>query len=464
MTNNRNCVAAIALLSTILWGITEKEAVLIALEKNPDARIVSIEASMDSIAFDRAVTERKLSVTAGGNTALFYDTDSSQSSLKSDYSIAASKSYRSGGRIAASFTGGYSKDLSNNSTDSRTMNVSVMQPLLQGGWGRGESDVKIDIAVNNLSLSKINLKEGLSKAVAEVRIAYWNCVLAIAMVGITEAEIAYADSMRTAAVARYRVGTGTETDTLSAALEIARARGKNLAAILADRQSKENLAFLLGLNEGEIKLPEADSIIVSLPSIDEATDSMMQLSAPLAAMNTAIENLKRTMANTANKLLPVLNLEGGYKSHIADASTSSSIADNGGPYAGLSFSWDILAHNARTQKKENDKQLQLKSLQKEKTERELRFKLKQLYDLWKQDSLSLEIKRAQIVIAEKAYKQLSVSYRLGAASSLELERAKNDLVNARTEKLSSEISLKKAAIAVELSSGLILNRCGVNIK
>jgi outer membrane protein TolC len=432
----------------LVSAITEREAVQSAIKSSPDAKILTIEAVQDSITYQKALASRSLSLQVGANVEVKPST-----SVETDasYTAAANQPVKGGGFVSASTSNSYKSD----GIDASSISVGVTQPFLKGSFGNGEVDVAIKVASNNIKLSRLKFRDGILAAAAEARNAFWDWVLAGKTVEITLSEMAYADSLKIAAVARFRVGSGTETDTLSASITVLRAYEQNLAAKHRERQAKENLAFILGVGIETLSEPQTDGLIPKLTVFEQALDSMKKLSYPLAILATTVQNIQISAQKAANNLLPTLDANAGYRIISADKASKSE------PYVGLSLTWDVLAKNARLEKKDYASRLMSSEAEKEKAEKELVFKLKQLYDAWKQDSVSLSIRDAEIVIAEKAYGQLQESFRLGASGSLELERAKNDLINARLNRLSSEISLRKAVIAIDQVSGVVLNRFGV---
>ncbi|MBL8028286.1 MAG: TolC family protein [Fibrobacteres bacterium] len=469
--------SAVLIVSTLTFSITERDVVQRAVKNSPDAKILSVTLTADSLAYKRADAVRSLSLTAEGDVMFNPSTDvnigaAADSTLTNSavqYSLTAGKLLPGGGLISASLNNGMQKNNDDDAINSGALKVAVKQPLLKGGWGKGDADVNIKVAANNLTLNRLKFRNGMLETVSNSRSAFWDWVLAVKASDIAKSEKAYADSLKSAAVTRFRVGAGTETDTLSAAIEVLRAYEKTLAAKHRERQAKENLAFLIGANADELTSPESEGDVPHIIEQSQALDSMKLTNYSLAALTTAARNVTMYTENSSNSILPAVDLSLGYSKQFAG---KAPFGDNlaaltnplkSGPFAGLSLTWDILARADRIDNKINQTKINSTAAEKEKAEKELVFRLKQLYDAWNLDSLSLSIRDAEIVIAEKAYSQMQESYKLGAAGSLELERAKNNLINARLNRLSSEIALRKAVIVIEQVAGVALNRFGVLI-
>jgi len=183
-----------------------------------------------------------------------------------------------------------------------------------------------------------------------------------------------------------------------------------------------------------------------------------------ARQKSTLENKK-----TGNNLLPAVNLEAGvastrYGSSPFDNDAGSPARPSGtDPYIGIRFTYDLLARKDRMARAQTHLSLESNGIEKEKTLREIDIEVDNFIEAWKLDSARLAIRQTEIAIAEKSYAQAAAGYKIGTVDLLQRTKARNDLINARLNRLQAELNLKELEISIDQAIGKTLSKFGVHL-
>jgi outer membrane protein TolC len=480
MIRRRTIFIFILACATFAPALTEQEAVLLALSKNPDIRVKEISLAKDSIVFKTVKSDAGVQVVLSGNRLVEFhpgtrETYNGMSStgqeLKGNLDVTVSRHIPGGGNITASAGNDFSNELDGAGTGhSAYVDLSATQPLLKDAWGNSDIDYSINIEKKNLAISNARFRRDMGDIIAGIRNKYWAWILAEKTVAIRQQEVGYAESGVTFERSRFQVGEGTELDTLSAALELLRAREQLVTAEYDEKYARKALCLLLDVPPDSIAAGEMTDIPLSpLPGAGEILGRGREASPDLRVLALTREALLLEKARAGNASLPAVNLEAGltvdrYGSSPFGGNNATSLSPNTlDPYIGIRFTYDILARRARLDRAAAERSLAGNAVEREYADKQLAADIESFTDAWHRDSSRLSIRRTETVIAEKNYTMASASYKLGTIDNLAMLKAKNDLINAQLNRIHAEINLKKLEIAVDNIMQTYSQRFGISI-
>ena len=467
---------------TMSFGITEHEAVLIAVDKNPSLKIEKISLQKDSLQFQSVKSDAGFQVLVAGTnlvelhpatqtsyTSAAGKVESTEKTLETAITGTISRQIPGGGSLSASLSGNSDKNFdSSDAAYTTTARVALSQPLLKNAWGNSNVDYAIKVGRITLSLSAEQFRQKVLDIVSNVRTAYWDWVLAAQTAAIRSTELAYAANQLDMQRNRFRVGEGTEMDTLSAALEHLRAQENLMNAEYEERSSRESL--LLELNAGPLQLQTAEEPEIRLDPIPN-TDSLFAIarenSSQLRVLDLTQNSLMLQYKKETNSLLPEVNIETGLNnttygtSFFKDDNATSARENIFDPYIGIRFSYDVLARKRRHARASASLSLASNDIDREQEIKQLQIDIRNFIDAWHQDSTKMIIRTAEVAIADKGYLQATEGFKLGTIDNLSLIKAKNDLITARLNLLTSRINLKKLEIAADKATGNTLRRFNI---
>jgi outer membrane protein TolC len=352
-----------------------------------------------------------------------------------------------------------------------TASLDFTQPLLKNAWDNADIDYFIKLEQNNAGISKEQFKNDIREIISDIREKYWDWVLAAKTVSIRQTQLQYAENEMSYERTRFIIGEGTEMDTLSAALELLRARENLMTAEYEEKTSRKNLCLELDIPADSLAFSAEPVIALEpLPEPDIILQSAKENSKDLNVLELTRSSLILQEKKESNKLLPSVDLEAGIRNTrygtqpFYDDNGTSAQPSQFDPYIGIRFTYDILARRERLSKKKTALNLVSSEIEKEQILREIRIDVENFIDAWHRDSARLAIRGKEITIAEKTYAQALEGYKIGTVDNLERLKAKNDLINSKLKLLNAEINLKKLEIAVDNATANTLKRFGVNLK
>lgn len=463
-------------LSVNIEGSTEADIVFRAIQKNPDIRMSRISLQKDSLALASVRAQAGLQAVITGDRIVELHPDIRESLNGKDTTERKIRTSL-GGNLSRSIPGGGSMNLgvttegagtpdSGSMDFSTTTSLNYTQPLLKNAWANGEMDYQVNIQKNSLRISEEQFKAGLLDALSKIREGYWDLFSAEKTVEILETQVAYAQGSMDYEKRRFQLGQNSEMDTLTAALELLRAKENLMNAGYDAGTARKDLALALDTSAEELKITPDTAIVLSpLPSVPQMLESIQRQDANLNILEITRNSLALQVRKNRNALLPRLDVI-AQVDHIQEGNQpfSGKTASTLDPWIGIRFTYDLLARSARVEEKSTAFSVESYRIEADRLIKSLALDVEKFVDAWAQDSARLSIRTAETAIAEKNYTAAVESYKLGAIDNLALLKAQNDLINARLNKLYSEINLKKLEIAVDKATANTLNRFGVGWK
>ena len=493
MTRSLSITCVFSVLFFILprvHALTEAEAIRIALENNPDVKVRRILLSSDSLELKKAKADAGVQVSASGENLLelhpatrytYSGNDSTVRTVESALGGSVSTHVPGGGKISASVEGRGVRDLDTSETDfTTTASLAISQPLLRDAWSNAPMDYQINIEMKNLNISLEKFRGQMLDILSSVRESYLTWISALKTVGIREAELLYTRNALEYERARYMLGEKAEMDTLTAALELLRARENLMTATYEEKRARERFALELGRGIGDPG--EKDSPLELVPEFVDSTIDIHPIPSADAIMKKIEENnyelklleitgeiLELQLRNYKNSLLPRLDVSAGISSTQRGerlfASGNATSSSNGiDPWIGITFTHDFLSKSNRYRKKQAEFSLQSNAIEKQDFIKQQKVAVDEFVDAWARDSARLAIRTAEVIIAEKNHAYAVERYQLGEIDNLAKLKAQSDLINARLNKLYAEVNLKRLEIAVDKATTNVFDRFGVTLK
>ncbi len=459
-------------------AFTEAEAIQIALKNNSEIQINTISLSRDSLDLKKVQADALLQAQVSGDKIIevhpatknsYSGADTVNRTIETGVRGKASHHLPGGGNISTSIETRGIRDLGGSGSDFvTTTGLTVTQPLLKDAWSNAPIDYQITVEKKNLNISFEKFKDDILDILSLVREAYLDWVSSVHAVEIRKAEQVYTQDALDYEKARFQLGEKAEMDTLTAALELLQARENLMSAEYVEKTARKRFSLELGISTGELPELSDSSIHISpIPSAGAIMANVEENNYQLKFLELKKELLELEHYKHKNSLLPRVDVSAGVQSTLKGSSffssnratpTNPNLID---PWIGITFTYDILARKERHSRKQAELSLLSNEIEKEYFINQQRIAVGEFIDAWAQDSTKLNIRSAEVIIAEKNHNYAVERYRLGEIDNLTKLKAQSDLINAKLNKLFAEVNLKRLEIAVDKATANVFNRFGV---
>lgn len=448
-------------------SVTERQALLSALEHRYEVRILHLENSRDSLNVELQETRwlPQISLRTGLSAKSF---DSTSSSLfENTNSLSASQHLPGGGGISGSLRFDNTVNIEN--TDSTTQGTAVQlqftQPLLRNAWKADSIVYEITLArLDNQRFTLEQLQRMLNYS-SDIRTRFWNLFEAQALVSLYEQEEAYAKQRLETERTRLTLGISPPLDTLSAKLSYINAYARLHDARSSLIQLQEELAFYSGIDDRTLTIDSAiDFSTPDLPEPDTMIARAERFDPQLRIFDIAAERLERVRKQTRNKLLPSVYLTASWQRSF-DENSSTRINDfTNNSVIGLIASYNLPVKPRRISLRQNAIASDINSLERENHLRQLRLRLSELQRSWARERRAIEIAASAEEVARQTLVATREGYSVGTVDRLSLDKAENDYRSARIELLRKQLLMKQLEIVFDEITGATLTNLGVHVQ
>jgi outer membrane protein TolC len=422
---------------------------------------------------------------------------SQATTLLANYSGQVSQQLPTGGAFSVSVTG--SKTDTNKKA--QTINPSYQgqlqftfnQPLLQG-FGPKIANYNIIVARNNLDISDITFTKTVQDLVYTVTTSYWSLVYAIENLKVQQVALQLAQDFLVKNQRSVEIGTLSPLDVMSAEAEVATREANIIAAEAAVKNAEDQIKMLINLSDEEEKglrsvlaldQPKLEEQKVDL---DQALMLAMQKRTDLQISHIGLKLNDLNLSYTRNLLLPNLSLNARYWSPgvsgtqilyfgnpldgyiigtVPGAGTQALKDAFGFKYQNWSISLslnvplsNIISRAVFAQAKLNMDQavLNLKNQEKQ-VVLEIRNAVRLLDTTFKQ----VNAYRVASDLAEKKLSAEEERLRVGLSTNYLVLQYQRDLTTARISELQAIINYNNAQVALDRSTGTILEKRNIKI-
>ena len=485
--------------------LTLDDCITRALQKNISIQVAVLSPQLSQVSLNQArekyYPSLSFSYSDQNNKSASYswlDAPGTQAlTLRQDYSGSVSQQIPMGGSFSVQVSG------NKNDTNSRgqtinpryggTLTFNFNQPLLQG-FGTKMANYNILVSRNNLDVSETQFAKTVQDTVYSITQAYWQLVYSIENLKVQRLSLQLAKELLAKNQRSVEIGTMSPIDLLSAESEVASREASIIAAEASVKNNEDQLKMLINLSEEEEKglrevvaldKPKLEEQRVSL---EEALATAMQKRTDLRISQIGLKNQELSLSYTKNQLLPNLRLSARYWS---PGVSGTQIVYQGNPLEGIildkieqsssqalkdafnfkyknfsvSLSLDIPLSNmisrasaAQAQLNMDQALLNLKNQEKQ-VVLEIRTAVRYLETTYKQ----LQAYKAARELAEKKLQAEEDKLRVGMSTNYFVLQYQRDLTTARVLELNTIISYNLAQVALDRSTGTILEKKNIKI-
>lgn len=474
-------VAATIPLSLFAETITERQALLNALEQRYEVRILRLKGTSDSLNPESAksawlpqislktelsaIPFDSTSATNSGNKVPYLS--GSSSSLDNANSISVSQHLPGGGTVGGSVNFDNSVNLEHTDSTSQATSVQVhfTQPLLRDAWQADPVVYRITLARLDNERFSLEQQQRMLTYCSDIRTRFWNLFESQAIVSLYEQEATYAKTQLGIERSRVAIGISPPLDTLSAKLSYINATAR-LHDAQSDRiQLQDELAFYGGINDRFIII---DSLIdistLELPPVDTMIVRAKRFDPRLRIFSIAAKRLERIRNQTRNDFLPRLDITGSLKRSTDENSSTRTNYFVSNSIIGLIASYDLPIRSRKISLRQNAIDAEINTLEKENYLKQLHLRLSELNRSWKRELRAIEIAVSAEDIARQTLTATREGYAVGTIDRISLDKAENDYRRARIELLRKQLLMKKLEIVFDEITGATLSNLGVQLQ
>ena len=334
--------------------------------------------------------------------------------------------------------------------------VRVVQSIYEGGRMRS--------ALRAAKLTKeqalLEYQRVVSDTLAEVRVAYYDVLLAAEQIGVQEASIKLLAKELEDTTRRYEAGTVPRFNVLRAEVELANARPRLIRTKNDHRLAKNNLVNLLGYNvpkevweDVPLQLTgklDAEPYEIELPS---AIAQAMSKRPELGVLGKAEQLRREELQNARAGYLPSAQVFAGYGSRNTQFSTDLS-RDVSGWNAGAQFSWDIFDGLLTRGKVKQARSLQEKArYELADATRRIELEVRTAYSNFIEAKEVLESQKKVVEQAEEALRLANARADAGSGTQLDVLSAQTALTEARSTQVQALHDYDVARVRLERALG-----------
>ncbi len=328
--------------------------------------------------------------------------------------------------------------------------------LVFDGFAREATILQSRYRIEQQQQLQIETTRLLLKAVSR---AYYQAQMALEEMVVAQENRKFNRILEDESKKRWLAGAIPEAEMLNFSVRALQAESDFLSADERFKVACAALAELMGLNQGDTRLPQrAERDVLAEMPYDFATENAyaFEYRSDLQAIDRQLQALQQQDRTVKATFYPSVHLVGGSSWNKAEdqASTDQTEHDT---YAGLNLNWDLFEGGQRTgQRREIDAQISQLKAQRRQMELEIQSQLRQSLD---QAQAALAIFRKQQQTFELTYKIRShteQAYRAGVATLTRLNESQTDLVKASASVAQSRINYLLALEMVASTSGRIL--------
>jgi outer membrane protein TolC len=392
-------------------------------------------------------------------------------------------------RFEKEFSTGFSFSLSYNSQRQTSTQLGLLynpaltsrlsltwnQPLLNG-FGFAVNRRFINIANNDVQISRELFRQQVTAALVNTQDAYWDLVAARKSVESASEALAatqrlYQDSLR-----QLEFGVVAALDVLQAQSAVAASRRDLIIAQTSQQMKELDLKALLSKNVDVLSdvelvtldpLPEPEA--ADIPVYEEALAAALRNRSELRQTDLNMQNQRITEKYTRNSLLPVFSVFGTY--------ASSTLVSAAGPliqqvwltvpypeYA-VGFSFTIPLRNRSAQADEVRAKLELSQAESalERTRSQIGLDVRTALTTLVQAKSQLAAARAAMQSSQQALDAEQLKLQYGVSTPYRVILVQRDLVAAQFQQLQAHANYVKARIQMERVMGMTLQRNNVSV-
>jgi outer membrane protein TolC len=469
-------------LNGTAWGdsltISLKEAVFLALEKNPTVTIQrhAPDITRSFAAERRSVFDPKLSASTSksiSKTKRFlgaqrtpYDMDIKQT----QYNIKISETLPTGTTVTATSAMSGTTSSIFEPQYAGSMGLTINQALLQGFWFNANY-AAVRKANLEVEISQSELKAVAEQLVANVEKAYWDMYLAAEEIAIQNKSLELANRQLHESQERVAVGRLPELELAAVHAEVALRRGALIDAQSKYEQARLHFLYLLnpaGSADWETVPVPADKPTVpgdSLDTIAEHEMLGMKFRPDLEQARLSLKKSELDIVQTKDGLLPRLDVfitfgRTSYAKTLRDAlpGYESQFYET---TSGVTFALPVPNRAAKAQHLRAQRSKKQMELSVQNMEKMVQWDIRSAYLEVMRSKQQIEATRISRQLQERKLDAELEKFRVGKSTNYLVLQAQRDLVASQLVEVRSTVSYLNALVDLYQMEGTLLERRGI---
>ena len=355
------------------------------------------------------------------------------------------------------------------------MSVTMYQPLWNG-FGFAVNRRFINIAKNDLLVSRQLYRQTVSTAIINAQNAYWDLVAARKSVEAAQQALDTAQKLYDDTVHQEQVGVSAPLDVTQSKSATAGTRRDLIIAQTNEKTKELQLKALISrsLNPlSDVELTTTDALPEpqqsDIPAVQDALKTALANRSELIQADLNIENQRIAQKYTANLLKPTLSVFANY--------ASSSLINGIGPLmqqvwinvpfpeyaAGFTFSVTLRNRSAQADNIRAQLELQQQQTTRVRTENQIRVDVENAVVALTQSKAQVEAAQQATMSSKAAFDAEGKKLAVGASTPYRVIQLQRDYVAAETQEIQSQANYAKAQVQLDRVMGTVLNRNNISL-
>ncbi len=346
--------------------------------------------------------------------------------------------------------GGGQSPLTGVPTFSGQLTLSYNRPLIAGA-GRFVNQLDRIIAEHNLELAQTVFNLSQLDTINQVTTTYLGLVELQEAIQVREASLRSAEELLRRNIERYKVGLGIKSDILEAQNSVLSQRAALTNAVTAYENAKRDFLDLLGIKrEMDFRVTKPS---LSLPALEEKptaelTERASRFSQRIAELSTQLENQRLKERQLINQARTDLRLNLQYIKQGEDFAESDAFSGIDFDSYSVSLVWRFGRPKSQVMDQLRQTQVSRQRLEEQLADQRRRL-VSQVEKLREEISglvIALEAAKANEAAAAERLELTKARLRAGLATTFDQLRAEEELLNARLNRISTEVRLNQRRV------------------
>ena len=342
-------------------------------------------------------------------------------------------------------------------TDGNAKSVSVSASQLLYDFGK--SSHKIEASKQNLTASKKELNATSANIILNVTKVYYDILNKLALINVAEESVKIDEFQLYQAKEYFKAKIKTKIDVTNAKLQLSNSKMKLLKANFDVKKAKIQLISLLSKQDIIVKNMNQDiknlakEIQKDTYDLESLIGKSMKNRDELVMYTHLEKAMHSNYESSKSDFYPKVNLVGSYQDSSSDDISS---LDTNQFTAGVYLKWELFS-GFRTQASKKEALNELQNLKEQQKEQQLSIieNVTNAYFNVEQNKQSIEISLLNNELAQQNLELAQERYKNGLNSLLELNDAKLDFINAKTDLVNQYYGYKTSQAVLKYEIGTI---------
>ena len=456
--------------------LDDTRAVREAMANNPTLRaaLLDLRRANESLRFEEGRYPYTLQLDAGLTRSASPRVSGSDVVVSTGDSIDVgaqiSRTFPTGTRAAVRVDG--SRDMSRKPDKSgprysTTARASVTQPLMRG-FGTELGEMQLRIARMNRTASELSRDRVASETARDVLVAYWELWYAEAAVDIETNALGLAKRQRDEAQQRVDAGALAPVEVLTFDTRVASLEESVVSAETDQRRRGFTLAQRIGSTEGYSTnyLAEIDQepVVSAMPLRTTAIEQALANSPEIRELNVQLRLAQEQVKTSGDSYRPRLDLEayvqlsGLGNEEVPPALEQVVTAKATSAHVGIVYELPLDSSRKTAERTRDLLAVRVAEQRLVAARQRIQTEVETMLEQERAARVRLQMAETTAGIAEKQVAAVTERYQLGAAISVEVQQAEDELRRARLRAVRARVDLVEAEVQRSHATGALLTR------